>query len=104
MILQNAAVCKKCGDEVWSEHRHDYRQCECGAIAVDGGAEYLRRVGSSFDFDDRSIFGPESFKEELKAAVSDSRSIGRNDLGIALAVIRVLQKNGVVKTVEVLDV
>ena len=104
MILQNAAVCKKCGDGVWSAHRHDYRQCECGAIAVDGGAEYLRRVGSSFDFDDRSIIGPESFKEELKAAVSDSRSIGRNDLGIALAVIRVLQKNGVVKTVEVLDV
>ena len=104
MILQNAAVCKNCGDEVWSAHRHDFRQCKCGAIAVDGGVDYIRRVGDLDAFDDRSIFAPASFKEELKAAVADSRDTGRNDYGTALAVIRVLQKNGVIGTIEVKDV
>ena len=101
MILQNAAKCKKCGDEVWSAHRHDYRQCKCGAIAVDGGLDYLRRVGSSEDFDDRCVIAPEAMKEELKAAIAWARDTGRNDLGAALAVIRVLQKNGVFKSIVV---
>ncbi len=41
----NQARCMKCGDVVRSMNRHDYRSCECGAIAVDGGSWYPRRVG-----------------------------------------------------------
>ena len=104
MILQNAAVCKKCGDDVWSIHRHDYRVCHCGAIAVDGGTAYLRRVGDLDVFEDRSIVVPDEMKEELKAAVAWAKETGRNDLGTALAVIRVLQKRGVVGAVYVSDV
>jgi len=29
--------------------RHDYQTCSCGAIAVDGGHDYLRRAGSLID-------------------------------------------------------
>ena len=44
-IIRNMARCKKCGDVIESRHVHDYVPCECGAIAVDGGREDLRRVG-----------------------------------------------------------
>lgn len=44
-ITRNAVKCGKCDDIIESVHRHDFRSCKCGAIAVDGGKEYLRRVG-----------------------------------------------------------
>lgn len=52
-ILTNKAKCLKCGDVIESTHRHDFVQCKCGAIAVDGGREYLRRVG--FAYEDMSV-------------------------------------------------
>ena len=45
MIVQNAALCLSCGDKIVSKHRHDFVECTCGAVAVDGGQEYLRRIG-----------------------------------------------------------
>lgn len=48
-ILHNRAQCNKCGEIVESVHRHDFRFCKCGAIAVDGGREYLRRIGDMAD-------------------------------------------------------
>ena len=43
MIIRNAIRCNICGDEIESKHRHDYVECKCGACAVDGGYDYLRR-------------------------------------------------------------
>ena len=43
MIIKNAIRCNICGDEIESKHRHDYVECKCGACAVDGGHDYLRR-------------------------------------------------------------
>ena len=43
IIFRNSAKCLKCGHEIESKHRHDYVSCKCGAIAVDGGHDYLRR-------------------------------------------------------------
>lgn len=48
-VLVNKAQCKLCGDIIESTHRHDYRGCKCGGIAVDGGHEYLRRTAGSLD-------------------------------------------------------
>jgi hypothetical protein len=45
VILHNAAKCKKCNDKIESTHVHDFVTCKCGAISVDGGRDYLRRVG-----------------------------------------------------------
>lgn len=45
MILRNAIKCKKCGDLIESRYRHDFKFCKCGAVAVDGGKDYLRRLG-----------------------------------------------------------
>ena len=41
----NSAQCKKCGEVLVSRNRHDFVTCKCGAVSVDGGSWYLRRVG-----------------------------------------------------------
>lgn len=43
MIIKNAIKCRKCGDVIESTSTHDFKICSCGACAVDGGHEYLRR-------------------------------------------------------------
>lgn len=53
-IITNKIKCKKCGDIVESKSVHDYVECSCGAVAVDGGHEYLRRVGKLDDIEDLS--------------------------------------------------
>lgn len=55
-ITRNSAICKKCGDAIESKDRWDFVRCSCGAIAVDGGYEYLRRVGDIDAFNDTSIY------------------------------------------------
>lgn len=55
-IILNKAKCNKCDDEIISYHRHDYVTCKCGAIAVDGGTEYLKRTGELSDVTELSIF------------------------------------------------
>lgn len=42
-IIRNAIRCNICGDVIESTYRHDYVICRCGACAVDGGHDYLRR-------------------------------------------------------------
>ena len=42
-IVKNAIKCKHCGDIIESKHVHDFVFCKCGAVAVDGGHEYLKR-------------------------------------------------------------
>jgi hypothetical protein len=37
--------CAKCHDVIQSMYRHDFKFCECGAIFVDGGNDYLRMGG-----------------------------------------------------------
>jgi len=48
-ILHNRAQCRVCGDVIESTFRHDFVSCECGAIAVDGGKDYLKRSGNPAD-------------------------------------------------------
>lgn len=55
MIIKNAIKCLKCGDEIESKHRHDFRRCSCGACGVDGGYDYLRRIGDMNNWKSISI-------------------------------------------------
>lgn len=43
MIIKNCIKCKSCGDVIISTHRHDFKRCSCGRVAVDGGHDYLKR-------------------------------------------------------------
>lgn len=56
IILRNAVQCLKCDDIIESHHVHDFKYCSCGNIAVDGGREYLRRLGNAGNYVDLSEF------------------------------------------------
>ena len=51
-IVRNRIKCKKCGEIIESTSRHDYKSCHFVAVAVDGGKDYLRRVGSKEDYEE----------------------------------------------------
>ena len=55
IIIKNAIQCRKCGDVIESKHVHDFISCSCGAVAVDGGHDYLRRCGNKEDIIELSI-------------------------------------------------
>jgi len=95
-IIQNSVICHDCGDEPWSANTHDYRQCVCGAIAVDGGMDYLRRVGDGdlMRHTDTSMTMFEPHVKDMIESVEWAKENNRNNYGIALAVIRSLKKNG----------
>jgi hypothetical protein len=48
-ITRNAVRCKICGDVIESKTTNECVKCSCGACTVDGGLEYLRRVGADED-------------------------------------------------------
>ena len=61
-IIRNAIRCKKCGDVIESRSVHDFKFCSCGAAAVDGGHEYLRRLGNREDIEELSETVPDEEK------------------------------------------
>ena len=48
-IRVNRNKCLLCGDIIESTHGNDIQFCSCGACAVDGGKNYLRRVYKRLD-------------------------------------------------------
>ncbi len=55
-IIINKAKCKKCGDIIESKEINDFKRCTCGSIAVDGGHEYIKRVGNKNNIIELSKF------------------------------------------------
>lgn len=92
MIVQNAVVCLSCGDFIYSAHRHHYNQCTCGSIAVDGGQEYLRRVGALDACVDMSWSLPDEVYKACAEAAQQAMDTNRNKYGIANAVMRALRE------------
>ena len=97
MIIQNAVSCLNCGDFIFSSHRHDFVTCTCGSISVDGGQEYLRRVGAIDACVDMSWSLPDDVYNECAEAVEKAKETNRNKFGIANAVMRTLRdKNRII--------
>jgi hypothetical protein len=96
VIVQNAASCNGCGDFIVSKHRHDFVSCTCGAISVDGGLAYLRRVGSleKGSYNDHSWSLPDKVYNDCAEVVEEALDTGRNKFGIANAVMRKLREAG----------
>lgn len=53
-IINNKIKCKKFGDIIESKSTNDYKRCSCGAVAIDGGKDYLKRIGSEEDYEELS--------------------------------------------------
>ena len=54
VIISNKIKCKKCGDIIESKNTNDYKRCSCGAVAIDGGKDYLKRIGNEEDYEELS--------------------------------------------------
>ena len=54
-IISNKIKCKKCGDIIESKSTNDYKRCSCGTVAVDGGKDYLKRIGTEEQYEELSI-------------------------------------------------
>ena len=94
MIIQNAVICNKCDEFIFSAHRHDFRECKCGNIFVDGGQEYLRRGGKALEdgsYTDMSWELPEELYRDCALAAQEAVATGRNAIGVANAVMRKLR-------------
>ena len=50
-IKLNMVKCKRCDTVIRSYHRHDFRECPCGAVFVDGGSWYSRVGGNAEDWE-----------------------------------------------------
>ena len=94
MIIENTVVCLSCGDKIVSKHRHDFVTCTCGAVSVDGGQSYLRRVGDVGNAMDLSWSLPDDVYEQCAEAAQDAADTARNKLGIANAVMGTLRERG----------
>ena len=60
-IFSNKIKCNHCGDVIESRTVHEYVECSCGIVSVDGGHEYLKRgfTNSPNDLFDLSIVAVE---------------------------------------------
>lgn len=100
-IVSNQIRCLKCGDEPWSQHRHDFRYCKCEAVAVDGGQDYMRRLGT--EYIEMSIVLPQDVVDLAARYAGESIETRRNGLGVALAVMRAIRDAGFEITEQEID-
>ena len=55
IIKVNKIKCKKCWNIIESKTTNDLKRCSCGAVAVDGGKEYLKRIGNDEEYEELPI-------------------------------------------------
>lgn len=46
-LKRNRIQCKQCKVIIESKTEHDFQLCRCGAIGIDGGLSYPKRIFSS---------------------------------------------------------
>ncbi|RKP54123.1 hypothetical protein D7Z26_12120 [Cohnella endophytica] len=54
-IIRNIIRFKHCLDTIESVDVYDIKTCSCGKVGVDGGTEYLKRLGVVDDYEELSI-------------------------------------------------
>jgi hypothetical protein len=79
-LIQNEVNCLKCGDIIWSGHRHGFATCSCGAVSVDGGLSYLRRCGNREDWEERSLSTDREELTEIIKKVSEAPNSGKVEI------------------------
>lgn len=47
--VKNRAKCRLCASIIESVNVHDYVECKCGEIAIDGGDDYHKTYARSYD-------------------------------------------------------
>jgi len=95
VILQNQAECLLCGDRPYSAHVHDFKECKCGEIFVDGGQVYFRGgFKNRKNFKDISVSVNRELYNDMEEALIWAKDNKRNELGAICAVFRAIRDNG----------
>lgn len=47
--MRNRAKCRLCGDIIESFHRHDFVECKCKEISIDGGIDYYKAAARNWE-------------------------------------------------------
>jgi hypothetical protein len=47
-MIQHGLKCTRCQEEIYSNSRHDFVGCKCGAWFIDGGFDYQRSGGLGY--------------------------------------------------------
>jgi tRNA(Ile2) C34 agmatinyltransferase TiaS len=71
-IISNKIKCNYCGDVIESYTRHDFKFCNCGKVAVDGGRTYLRRCFTNSPKDYEDLSAVEHEEDDTDNKVSES--------------------------------
>jgi hypothetical protein len=74
--MRNRAKCKLCKDIIESKYVHDYVNCRCGEISVDGGNEYHRCRAISWE----NFMRIDDEGNEIIVKVVDKESIKPNNI------------------------
>ena len=65
-------------------------------VAVDGGMEYLKRIGKPEDYRDMSVTIPAGVVDACNRAINDTiRNTPDGIVGVVAVVVRVLRDNGI---------
>lgn len=46
-LKRNRICCKHCSDIIESKRTNDFKLCKCGAVGIDGGLDYPKRIFGS---------------------------------------------------------
>lgn len=68
-IISNKAQCK---DIIELKDTNDLKRCTCGSIAVDGGLEYIKRIGNPDDVIELSEYGKENSNPLLSSPLNSN--------------------------------
>lgn len=55
-LIKNKIACLVCGDIIESTYQYDFKMCSCGKVGVDGGLEYMRRLGDQRYWKEMSVY------------------------------------------------
>ena len=64
-IRINKIKCNYCGDTIVSEHRHDFKFCSCGKVAVDDGNNAFGFIHAICAVQDRTVLTYRYLPEKL---------------------------------------
>lgn len=86
-LLRSQLRCPNCSNLISSIHRHDFQTCGCGALAVDGGRDYLKVTASE---EVMALFMDEDKQREIDCAIRISGEHNPASAAAALAVYKAL--------------
>lgn len=86
-LLRSQLRCPKCHDLISSIHRHDFRTCECGALSLDGGRDYLRVMASD---EVMALMTDDEERAKIDCSISISGEHNTASAAVALKVYKAL--------------